>query len=276
MFDLIDSGNACSLLFLIAILVAVGRQMAGESSNVLKWSARLAATGFLAYLAYGAITFQPATAEDWIGVIIRGLLTAGLTYSIALIVLSVVAFLRHNLLIPLRRPYTQSNSTAPSAQRALDYQRQWEQDDANRKAREQQKVRQEAEAKVDAEEKANAQKRREDARLQCDLLYQRHARELSQSFPRDQFNEFLNRYMSDVHAPEYVEERGKLLEEVIRESLGSGKQQAKFSNLKELANYFENRRKEVDALPYPDDLKDTYRTQINREEDEALRKFLQP
>ena len=76
-------------------------------------------------------------------------------------------------------------------------------------------------------------------------------------------------------APELVEQRELLLKEMIVDSLGTNTA-PKFPTMTELAAFFEVRRQEIEKLPHDENVKDNYRTQINRQEDEALRRFLKP
>ena len=120
-----------------------------------------------------------------------------------------------------------------------------------------------------------AQQRREEARLRSDLLYERHARQLAASFPRERFVQFVERYMGEGTAPDLVEQRELLLKEMILDSLGTATA-PKFPTMTELATFFEARRQEINQLPHDEYIKDTYRTQLNKQEDEALRRFLKP
>jgi hypothetical protein len=81
--------------------------------------------------------------------------------------------------------------------------------------------------------------------------------------------------MHDGLAAEFVEQRDELLKETIRETLGtSDSQTPKFRSVTEIAAYFEGRRQELQELPHGEEVIDHYRVQINKQEDEALRRFL--
>lgn len=119
------------------------------------------------------------------------------------------------------------------------------------------------------------ERRREEARLRSELLYDRHARQLAASFPRERFEQFVERYMSEATAPELVDQREQWLKEMMMDSLGTVTI-PKFASLSDLATFFSDRRRDIDKLPHAEDLKDIYHKQLNKQEDEALRRLLKP
>lgn len=118
-------------------------------------------------------------------------------------------------------------------------------------------------------------RRREEAQLRSDLLYERHARQLAASFPRDRFDQFIDRYMGGATDPQLVEQREQLLKEMIVDSLGTTLP-PRFISMNELAAFFAARREEINGLPHSDEVKDAYIVQLNKLEDDALRRFLKP
>ena len=114
-----------------------------------------------------------------------------------------------------------------------------------------------------------------EARLRSDLLYERNARLLAGSFSRERFEQFMNRYLGNDTSPDLVEKREQLLREMIMDSLGTTPA-PKFASMTDLAAFFAARRHEISALPHADDVKDAYIVQLNKQEDEALRRFLKP
>ena len=119
------------------------------------------------------------------------------------------------------------------------------------------------------------QQRRDQARLRSELLYEKHARQLASAFPRDRFDQFLQRYLNDQTAPELVEQREGLLKEMIIDSLGTSSSAfPKFASIAELAAFFVARREEIEKLPHSAEVRESYLMQLNRQEDEALRRLL--
>ncbi len=128
---------------------------------------------------------------------------------------------------------------------------------------------------IDADASKRASQRREESRLRSDLVYQQYARQLGPAFPRKRFDQFIERYLSDDVSPEEVERREQQLKQMMLDSLGTSTP-TKFSSVTELAAYFRDRREEIDNLPHDEEVKDTYRIQLNKQEDEALRRLLKP
>ena len=145
---------------------------------------------------------------------------------------------------------------------------------ADERARQQAAERLRENAVVQAQREA-ARLQREEAILRSELFYERHSRQLAGSFDRGRFEQFVERYMSDGTAPELVEQREQLLKEMIVDSLGKSPA-LKFASMTELAAFFAARRQEIEELPHDEDAKDAYRIQLNKQEDEALRKLLKP
>jgi hypothetical protein len=144
--------------------------------------------------------------------------------------------------------------------------------EARRRQLEQQRQQQEAALAV---QKAADRQRREDARLRCELFYERYARQLAGAFDRERFEAFVERYMGENVAPDLIEHREQLLKDMIIDSLGKSPT-PKFASMTELAAFFAARRQEIEELPHDEDAKDAYRIQLNKQEDEALRKLLKP
>ncbi len=146
-----------------------------------------------------------------------------------------------------------------------------------RTAPERERQRLEAEARTRSERGAaeQAERRREEARLRSELLYQQHARQLGASFPRKRLDQFIERYLGDDATPDEVEQRERMLKQMMLDSLGTSTP-VKFTAMSELAAYYQARREEIDRLPHDEEVKDTYRIQLNKQEDEALRRMLKP
>ncbi len=102
-------------------------------------------------------------------------------------------------------------------------------------------------AETEARVKGTAQKRREDARAECDALFSFAAPEIGTRFSKQDFAEFVSKYMADAASPEVVEERGEQLKGIIRhhwERIEPPRQ-----SLKELSEWFEQRMGELQSVP---------------------------
>lgn len=73
-----------------------------------------------------------------------------------------------------------------------------------------------------------------------------------------------------------AEERSRTLLALINECIEQGRPQQKkeFESLAELAAYFQTQRAELDQLPYDDEVKTSLLTNVNVQEEQAIRRFL--
>ena len=235
----------------------------------------------IAYCLYGTVRFRPETAEDWVGITLHALLAAGLVHGVASVLLAAGGFLaKHAFARPLQnlrqRMSTLSNALVnrnaqrQEQQRRIREQREWERSAPERDRRQREA---EARARQETQVTAAARKQRDDARMRCELLYNRHAAHLEAVLPRKTFRTLLHHYLSDDQTPECVEERAGVLQQMILEAAGPGSATRTFKTLRDIADFYAERRREIDALPYPDDVRDTYHTLLNRQEDDTLRRL---
>ncbi len=263
------------ILFMLGSAAIGGRQDLMLLSRKLGWVHGGATLGLLVYRE------QPAETDELLRILLRSLLAAWLGLGSWRIVLPVLAGLYDRTIgisarklnqtvrrsLTKLKPKPQIIATVPQPVQP--------ETDTERQAREQRKRESELQARILREAEADARRRREESRLRCDLLYERHARQLSGSFRRERFEQFIDRYMNDQTDPDLVEQREKLLKEMIVDSLGSANT-AKFASITELATYFDARRQEIDNLPHPAEVKEAYQIQLNKQEDEALRRLIKP
>ena len=211
--------------------------------------------------------FCPSNADEWIQIVFHGLLAAGLAQTVSSMLLSAVAFALHGIrALPKVSAFRSRRNTSRQNEAT---QRSYEQvlrQEEERRARENYK----------AEKKADASRRRDDARMRCFMLYDRHSTTLAERFPRERLQEYFNHYMSDSSPPEVVEERARMLAALIDEWVAQDKtrQKKEFRTLEELAAFFQKQRDEVAGLSYDTDIKDSFLTNINIQEEQAVRRFL--
>lgn len=274
-----------ALIALMLFLLFCGSKFV-EQDMEAKLAGRRVALGTL-FVTIAALWCEwwPADAEEILAVLIRAAILSGLVLGASWSVLPVLrglgfTFVQRPWRSIWRRVDDWKNRRLQAEQRAAD-DRRWRHEQAERERtapeRERARIESEARARRQAEAQAAAAKRREDARMRCELTYHQYARQLGTSFSRKRFDQFLERYMNDQLPPDFVEQREQLLKEMLIESLGTAhKSVPKFTTMTELAAYFDARRHEVEQLPHDEDVKDSYRTQLNKQEDEALRRFLKP
>ncbi|MFN0196053.1 MAG: hypothetical protein ACKVT0_04865, partial [Planctomycetaceae bacterium] len=101
------------------------------------------------------------------------------------------------------------------------------------------------------------QQRRDDARLECQLYYDRHADRFKLKFPRERLQEYFAAYMTDAHPTEAVDQRARLLLEMLREQLqGQPGGAVAFGSLADIATHFSTQRVELETLPYDEETRD--------------------
>ncbi len=279
LFRLIEGTDLFSLLLLLAVLSWIGATVIAGCPDLQALSRRIAYFVFIGYVGFRGYTHHPTGAENLLVIVLRGLIAAGYAISICWILLPLLNsfkewLARHVVIQPLiahrdvLKPIEnqQITSTAPPEQVATIRSDMPTEDAA---VIEERRLRDEAENSRRLAER----KRREEALLRVELLYERRARELSTVFPRDRFDAFVKKYMNDEVSVEWVEEREKLLQETIADAVGT-MNDIKFDSLQSLATYFDQRREEIRAMSVSDDVRDAYEVQLNKQEDAALRKFL--
>lgn len=136
-------------------------------------------------------------------------------------------------------------------------------------------IQRETEAREQIEQKHKTdQQQRDEARLHCLLLYDEHAHNLTNRFPRERLMEYFQQYLADSFSVELVEQRAERLKEMIESSLHSkGRNRQKFSSFIDITNYFQEQRKEIELLDYDDSVKQSFLTSLNLQEDRAVREF---
>ncbi|QDU52979.1 hypothetical protein [Gimesia panareensis] len=119
------------------------------------------------------------------------------------------------------------------------------------------------------------QERREKARFDCQLLYDRNAGRLQNYFPKEKLADYHERHLSDSFPAEIVEKRAKQLEEMLHSFLvdTDGKHQ-QFTSLNEIAAYFQKQKQEIESLQYDEQTRQTIISSLNEQEDRTIREFL--
>ena len=264
-FEMIDRDDFFTLACLIAILTSVGTNMANP--DVRQWGKRAAAVAYVLFCVYASCMLNPADAQDCLHIAFRGLFAAGLAMGLTWIILAIGIFAFQYLRTAAKTSWF---SDATAARRQSEAERLSRQEASRQQAENMERERR------DNVTRADAARRRDDARMRCLMLYDRHSTALAERFPRERLQEYFNQYMSDKSSPEVVEERARTLIALIDEWVAQDKtrQKKEFRNLEELAAFFQKQRDEVAGLSYETDIKDSFITNINIQEEQAVRRFL--
>ncbi len=281
--NIIENGDLCSSIMLLFCLSCIGSRAVESQPELMPWGARAGFTALLAYVAFQWPTFCPTSPEELLWILLRGLLAAAYATTLTWILLPVVVVVWRftgRRIVESVRAASLARKKRKEQRHAATLRSQERQAIVRPSSPlspelEQQQREAESMARVAREAEETASRRREEARLRSDLLYERNARLLAGSFSRERFEQFMNRYLGNDTSPDLVEKREQLLREMIMDSLGTTPA-PKFASMTDLAAFFAARRQEISDLPHADDVKDAYIVQLNKQEDEALRRFLKP
>lgn len=287
---LINDGDLCPLIFLICLLVPVGRLFVAHDSRLADWGLRVAAG--TAIIVAGMTLSEEGINEagPLARVVVRSLAAGALILGPTWIVLSVGAFFH-----AYYRRLT-STASARAVKRKLERERQQrEAEELERKRRRdaewertrperEHAAREEAErARIEADRKcqqlrdeASSQKRREEARLLCVLTFDKCGSTLAKTFPRKRLDQYFETYMTDAHSAAAVETRAKQLITMLEElaSEHGHRSKAKFQSLADVATHFQQQREQIQSLPYGPDVVESLVVVLNQHEQTAISEFL--
>lgn len=111
------------------------------------------------------------------------------------------------------------------------------------------KERERGEAEARSETERQAQQRRDSTRAELLLCYLRHAPDLKEKMPRELFDEYCMRFLTDALSPEIVEERARQLQQAILEQVEHVEPARRFQSLAELQVWHREKQTELETLP---------------------------
>jgi hypothetical protein len=245
--NLIDEGNFISLLLLIGVVAFVGQKMVESQPTLHQWGWRLAAGAFIAYAVYAGVGQQPADPEDWISVVLRGLLAGGLALGLSWIILSAAFFVLHHPVSLIRSFKAAAARRQKQHECPASDQSQWQNPrlEAERRAQQQQHSIAQAEAK----------RRRTDARARAALTYSLYVSKLQHRFTQQMFDDFVAKYMGDDQLPEDVERRFEELFQTLQKHLAEAEPPEENRTLADLAQWFVDQKARIESLPVDERVK---------------------
>lgn len=274
--------DVCSLSSLAAGLGLGGLYFAGNYPTLRARCFYFAGIAFVLYMGYTLVQIRTPDAAIAVVVLVRGALLLVILNGSLCIVFSLV------------RPVTVWWNRLVSARRARRAQRRYDREESERREREArewerrapERARQAADEEIrqrrqreEREQHAalalTEQRRRDDVRMECYLLYDRHVDQLETHFPRQMLQEYFETYMKATHSAAVVEQRARLLMEMLREQINSKTDRmAAFTSLADVAAYFREQRQEVETLPYDEETRESLLFAVNKREDAAIAAFL--
>ena len=251
-FPFLNDAIDGSTIFLLVMLCFLGAKLVERDAKLQVLGKRMALGAFFLFVAVTAIDRQPTGAEAWVAIILRSLIFAGIVLGAAWTILPTGAFVYAHTFGALFRSFEESSKAAGHRAEERKAERERRQHEAEWERQRPQREREASEsatrAEADARVKAAAQKRREDARAACELAYALAAPEIAARFSKQDFTEFVTKYMTDKFPPESVEERAEQLNAIIRQHQEKVVPTPKFRSIQELAVWFEERKAEIEAV----------------------------
>jgi hypothetical protein len=248
----LDYQNFGALLALWIMLFVIGSTMAQERGLVLLWSARTAAAAALGHGLLMGLDRPPVDAYAGARIAFRSIVTGGLAWVIALITFSVLFFIFGTLLQPVLR--SAKTARHQRAQAAEDRRRQRQDEEARKRSDREWRLaapQRERQKRLDAERAESQradQRRREAARLDCELYYAFHAADIQRRFSPSEFRRFVDRYLADSLSPAEVEGRARQLREIIKGHADRVSPPPTFRTLADIASWHDAQRTQAESV----------------------------
>lgn len=245
----LDGGMVCLWL----VLTALGGKIVEAKPRLRQVGKRIALGAFFLFVMLRASYWAPRNADEWVFLIVRSLLFAGIVLGTTWTVLPPLAFLYEHTFGELARGCRNWSQSAREriARRAEERERRrqqaaWERDQPHREREAREAA---ARAEAAAQSAAAAQRRRDAARAACELAYSLIAPEIGERFTKQELADYLARYMADALPPELVEERGVQLQAILRQHQVRIEPARQFHSFRELAAWLEARQAEIEVVP---------------------------
>lgn len=258
LWEFLDSPEIGWHLILLVLLWLVGRVLVRNHPRAQKWGQAFAVFTLFACLILRWAQADNRSAETMTGVLGRSLLAAGLALGFGWVTLPAIALAYSVSLGPVVRALrrgvanhrarrSQAEERRREEQERRAAQRDWEAGASERARLEREAVRREQSA-------AAAERHRLNACARAEALYLRHAPELDERFSRQDFDDFLRRYLAAGVAPDEAEQRVQKLELLIKHHLEFADRAAKKSGLAGLIEWFNEEKRKIETLELaPDD-----------------------
>ena len=130
--ELINNPDPCSTVLLIVLLTGIGSKMIESCPDLRAWGYRVAAVALVVYGVYGVMTFHPTTADQLVGIVLRGLIAFGVVLGLFWIVFAIQGFIYQHTFKRLRD--TMHESAERRAREREEEKRRLERLEADRRA----------------------------------------------------------------------------------------------------------------------------------------------
>ena len=262
-FDPLANSDVCSLTLLLGVLGLVGHYVVGSNVRLrsLGWQLGF---GVAVVAVVGAFWARiPKGAEEWLGVVIRALLLGAFAVTIAWITAPPVFLVYgqgverplhwlQQLIGDRKRRRNARKGAQEEAERrrraAEEWDRQAPQREAARREHEAAEAARQLEREEQARKEAECQRRRDESRARCEIVFALVGPDVSDRFTKAEFQLFMQRYLGDDRSPEYVEERGQQLMELIYKHLELVDPRRRFASLAELTNWYQRQKEQLELV----------------------------
>jgi len=281
LLHIIDTGDVCALGLLILITIIAGAAMIGANATLKLWGQRIAAGAFVLYFIYGFAQFEPSNAEDWVYIAFRGVLAAGLALGPSWIVLSIVGFVYEHYLKMSRVAHARAVTRKHNREQRREQRRQSQQQTAEPLSPEKEEAVLEAEREAEEQRRREVQrqielsKRREEAIAACEVLFHLRAPDIGNRFSREQFDEFVKKYMGEGKPIEVIEDRAGDLQQLIQQHYESVHPPMRFTDLSALTAWYERQREQIRSLSIKDVYKKDFLIRLNERYAELTQETLE-
>ncbi len=282
-FEFLNAPVDGGTILLLVVLLILGSRLAQGELRLRLLGKRIALGSFFLFVVLSAYEWQPGTADEWVAILLRSLVFAGIVLGAVWTVSPVLAFVGGVLVRPVIKPGHEqkehrSQRAAEVRQRRLEESEQKKRDaewHRNAPQRERDRLAVEAQARTEADRSASDKHRREEARLSCLLLRDQFSTELANRFTRERLDEYFATYMTDTHSPEEVEARAAQLRSMIEQALAASGAAPKkqFRTLIEIAEYFQTLREDTAKSNYDSDIVESIIARYHTQESKAVADF---
>jgi hypothetical protein len=264
----IETLQFCSffwLLLIFGILHVAGRIISSQRPEGDMYAARVAYGVFLAYAVLGLGHFGFADLSTVAAVLIRALLFAGIIFSATCCVMPPYLVLRDRHRVHQRRiEQLRADRERRKSQEERDrVQREAQRHDAQRRRvfeEADRKQRAEAEVRLRAEQqqRAQAKLRIAQACARCELLFSLYKADIQPRFTRKMLDDFMRKYMQEREGAGIVEKRADELCAIMERHREILKGKSQPMTIDQLATWFLDEKKRIEALAIDDELKDDH------------------
>ena len=245
----IDSSDLLPSLLVLGLLYCIGKVAVKRRPELEQLGKQIGFAVFLCACAWSLYSGGDYSGAGLLSTLFSGAILGGVTASLAWVILPIAAFA---VRLPdrifgqawrsIRRSWETSRSRNARAVAGRREQREYE-----RLAPQREREREGAE--LAAQSARAAQKRRENARLSCEVLYRIHQPEIKDRFAPSMFDDYLKKHLGDNCPPDSIDERAQQLQQLIQHHAEKVTPTPKFRSMADLISRFEIQHKQLEAIP---------------------------